>query len=122
MSARPRILIVDDEEMILRSLTRLLVRAGHDVVTRASLADARAALATERVDVVVTDLRVGAASGLELIASARAMVPAPPVIVFSGLATPDDVAAALAAGAAAVVAKPVVPAELVAAIAAALRG
>jgi DNA-binding NtrC family response regulator len=114
-------LIVDDEEMILRSLTRLLVRAGYEVVTETRVGAARAALAAAPVDVVLTDLRVAGASGLELLAAAQALEPAPRVIVFSGLAGPEDVAAAMRAGATAVVKKPVVPADLLAAVATAAK-
>ena len=119
MSGGARVLIVDDEELILRSLSRLLVRAGYDVVAHTSVAAARAALAAAPVDVVVTDLRVAGTSGLTLLATTSAMDPAPRVIVFSGLASTEDIAAAMRAGAVAVVRKPVVPADLLAAVAAA---
>jgi DNA-binding NtrC family response regulator len=121
VSAGTRVLIVDDEELILRSLSRLLARAGYDVVAETTVGAARAVLAAPGapVEVVVTDLRVAGTSGLELLATTRAMERAPRVIVFSGLASTEDIAAAMRAGATAVVRKPVVPADLLAAVAAA---
>ena len=116
----PRVLIVDDEEIVLRSLSRPLARAGYEVVARGSLPEAAAVLAAEPIDVVLTDLRVGRASGLDLVAAARALPRPPGIIVCSGLAGTEDIAAALAAGATAVVKKPVVPSDLVAAVAAAV--
>jgi two-component system response regulator RegA len=117
-----RLLLVDDNALLLRSLTRVLSRAGFDVVAHDTLADARAALRGDpTIAVVLTDLRLGTSSGLELIAIARERDPAPGVVVLSGVASPDDIAAALAAGAAAVIRKPAQPAELVDAVSAAAR-
>lgn len=117
-----RVLLVDDNALLLRSLTRVLARAGFDVVAHDTLAAAATALRDDpTIAVVLTDLRIGTATGLDLIAIAREREPAPGVVVLSGVASPDDVAAALAAGAAAVIRKPVQPSELVDAVSAAAR-
>jgi DNA-binding response OmpR family regulator len=119
---RPRVLVVDDNALLLRSLTRVLARAGFDVVGHETIAAAAAALRADRtIAVVLTDLRIGTTTGLDLIALAGTLESRPGVVVLSGVATPDDVAAALAAGAAAVIKKPAQPAELVAAVLAAVR-
>jgi two-component system response regulator RegA len=117
-----RVLLVDDNALLLRSLTRVLTRAGFDVVAHDTLAGAEAALRDDpTIAVVLTDLRLGTDTGLDLIAIARQREPAPAVVVLSGVASPDDVAAALAAGAAALIRKPVQPSELVDAVSAAAR-
>ena len=121
MTVRPRVLVVDDEELLLRSLTRMLTRAGYDVVARSTFASAAAALRDPPpVAVVLTDLRLGSESGLDLIRIARELVPPPGVIVFSGAADADDVDAAMGAGAKMILRKPVQPAELVEAVASAM--
>jgi response regulator NasT len=124
VDVRPRrVLVVDDEELLLRSLARLLSRAGFEVVSHLTVADASAALqADPEIDVVLTDLKLGLTSGLDLIPVALSSRARPGVIVFSGAAAMEDVDAALAAGAAAVIRKPVHPSELIAAIEAVVAG
>jgi DNA-binding response OmpR family regulator len=119
---RPRrVLVVDDEELLLRSLTRLLTRAGFDVVPHLTVAEAAAALREDpEIAVVLTDLKLGRASGMDLIPVAASSQRRPAVIVFSGAAAMEDVDAVLAAGARAVIRKPVQPSELIATIAAVL--
>jgi DNA-binding NtrC family response regulator len=111
-----RVLVVEDEELLLRSITRLLTRAGFDVAGHSDVAGARAELAGPgRVDVVITDLALGTASGLDVIDAAHQRDPDLVVLVFSGAAH-DEAATALGAGAAAVLPKPVVATQLIAAI------
>lgn len=116
-----RVLIVDDEELLLRSMMRMLGREGYDVVARSTLASASEALreAQPPFDVVLTDLRIGRDSGLDLIRIAAQLVPPPGVILFSGAADADDVDAAISAGARLIIRKPVQPADLISAVAAA---
>jgi len=67
-----RILVVDDEPALRDSLRRLLVRQGHTVEECADVPTAAARLASSAFDLLITDLRLGEQSGLELIAQARA--------------------------------------------------
>lgn len=55
---RTRVLVVDDEPAICRALSIALTRAGYDVLTAQSGDAALSMLATERVDVMVIDLRI----------------------------------------------------------------
>ncbi len=65
-----RILVVDDDPRLRDSLRRALVRLEHEVVEAGSLEEALERLATP-VDLLVTDIRLGTGSGLDLIAQAR---------------------------------------------------
>ncbi|MEO8519755.1 MAG: sigma-54 dependent transcriptional regulator [Acidobacteriota bacterium] len=65
-----RILVVDDDPRLRDSLRRALVRLGHDVTEAGSLDEALERLATP-VDLLVTDIRLGSGTGLDLIAQAR---------------------------------------------------
>jgi two-component system KDP operon response regulator KdpE len=58
MQQRTRVLIVDDEPAICRALYLALSRAGYDVLTAQSGDGALSMLASERVDVMVIDLRI----------------------------------------------------------------
>lgn len=95
-----RVLIVDDDADVLRALVRDLERAGFEVV--AATAPPRAALL---VDVVITDLRLEASDGVDTLEAVQRAAPGRPVVVLSGLCTPERDEAAIRAGAEAVVPK-----------------
>jgi len=80
------VLVVDDEPSI-RLLCRInLELEGYEVAEAASLADARAALASRDVRVVVLDLHIGHESGRTLLDEIRARTPSIPVALLTGSA------------------------------------
>jgi PAS domain S-box-containing protein len=80
---RPRVLHVDDDHDVLALVTHAL-RATADVVSADSIESARRALATDRIDLVVLDIMLGADSGLDLLPDLRdSFGDAIPVIIFS---------------------------------------
>jgi PAS domain S-box-containing protein len=80
---RPRVLHVDDDYDVLALVTHAL-RATADVVSADSIESARRALATDRIDLVVLDIMLGADSGLDLLPNLRdSLGNAIPVIIFS---------------------------------------
>jgi CheY-like chemotaxis protein len=87
---RPRILLVDDDELLLNSLTEIL-GASYEVTATASLTAALSYVRTQPdFDVVVTDLALGppsdkGAKAISLIEELRAEHPLVPIVVFSGL-------------------------------------
>ena len=94
----PSLLIVDDEALIRRSLEGALGREGYDVVTAASLADARASL-REAYDFVLLDVWLPDGSGLDLLGEIRAQAGETQVIMMSGHATVDAAVQATRLGA-----------------------
>jgi DNA-binding response OmpR family regulator len=89
---RLRILHVDDDHDVLALVTHAL-RSTADVISADSLESARRALATERIDVVVLDIALGADSGLDLLPGLRDFLGnALPVIIFAnnGAGAPCD--------------------------------
>ncbi|HJQ55354.1 MAG TPA: response regulator, partial [Vineibacter sp.] len=99
---------------IVEEMGGFLRRRGHDVVTAQNVATAVAALdAAGPFDTVLTDLRMPGAGGLDIVQACRLRPrPRPTVVVMSGLAGPRETAAALDAGAAWVLSKPVKPRDL----------
>ena len=104
MSAK--ILIVDDEDLIRWSLSQDLGAAGYRTVAVPDLASALRALEEEPPDVVLTDLRLGGDSGIEVLKAARAAQPGLPVVLMTGFADFASAVEALREGAADYITKP----------------
>jgi DNA-binding response OmpR family regulator len=108
------VLVVDDESRIRAGIVRLLAGQGHRTVEAADGDEAMLALATSRVDLVILDLVMPGANGMQIISMLRDRGSAVPVIVLSAV---EDVAATIQAldlGAVDFIRKPFVPAELLA--------
>ncbi|HSJ07985.1 MAG TPA: sigma-54 dependent transcriptional regulator, partial [Longimicrobiales bacterium] len=93
------ILIVDDEPNIRRLLASLLAAEGHAVRTAASGEEGLAAVTEAEPDVVLLDLALPGAGGLEVLAALRTSNPALPVVMMSGRATLTDAVQATKIGA-----------------------
>ena len=66
-----RVLIVDDEPGILRSMSRVLTKAGFEVVTAESGEQAATLVGSSTFDVVLSDIQLGAMSGIDLLRHLR---------------------------------------------------
>ncbi|MDF1586302.1 hybrid sensor histidine kinase/response regulator [Marinimicrococcus flavescens] len=83
-AARPRLLVVEDDVLILLDLVQSLEAAGFEVEEAASAAQAREVLERVPVAALVTDLRLPDGCGEELAAAARRRIPALPVVFATG--------------------------------------
>lgn len=81
----PTILIVDDDDVTRAGLTELLLNAGYQAFSASSLQDGLRALKEHTPDLLITDVRLGAFNGLQLLATNPTVVP---TIVVSGFADP----------------------------------
>ena len=79
-----KVLLVDDEMSILRSLERLLVRSGYRVFTATSGADALLRLQQDKCQVIISDFRMPEMSGGELLANVKRLYPEAVCMVLSG--------------------------------------
>lgn len=111
-----QVLLVDDEELILRAMARHLTRAGHDSVCVTGAAAALALLAKQRFDVIVSDILMPRVGGLELLREVRRVALDVPVILMTGAPETETATAAAELGAFGYVAKPFDTARLVALI------
>jgi EAL domain-containing protein (putative c-di-GMP-specific phosphodiesterase class I) len=87
MASHLRLLLVDDEEAILRSFAMFFVRQGATVEAVSSGRAALEQMQARTFDVVVCDIRMPEMSGLEFLKNVRAFDPDLPVILMTG--TPD---------------------------------
>ncbi len=85
-----RVLVVDDERSLRDVLEVLIASQGHSVLLAKSVDEARATIATNDLDLVVTDLRLEPrGDGLDVVAAARARPEPPEVIVMTAFGTRD---------------------------------
>ncbi len=94
-----RVLVVDDELSMREYLELLLGRAGYQVLTAASSSEAIARLTSDEVDLVVSDMKLGHGSGLDVLRAARAQGAAPEVILITAFSTPESAVEAMREGA-----------------------
>ena len=92
-----KILVADDEQNLRRVLAALLRREGHDVVQAASGLEAIEHLG--EVDVVITDLRMPGADGMEVLRTATKNHPHIPVIMITAYGSVGQAVEAIKAGA-----------------------
>ena len=108
------ILVVDDEESLVHLAEEVLASLGYEPVgclgAQQALRLFRAA--PQRFDAVLTDVIMPEMSGVELLAELRRLRPQLPAILVSGYGGPDLKSAAQAAGAQAVLTKPLAAFEL----------
>jgi PAS domain S-box-containing protein len=81
---RLRILFVEDNELVRTSTTELLRTFGLDLIEAASASEAERVLREERVEVLLTDVDLGGASGVDLAIGARRRKPSLRVIFLTG--------------------------------------
>ncbi|HEU4401940.1 MAG TPA: sigma-54 dependent transcriptional regulator [Candidatus Polarisedimenticolia bacterium] len=109
---RGRVLVVEDEPYVRISLGELLRARGFDVDLTSTVADALAALGRAPVDVVLSDLRLPGADGLELVRRLQAASPEVPVVILTGQGTIASAVECIKAGAVDYILKPADPGAL----------
>ena len=115
-----QVLVVDDDPKALLYARGILEDAGHRVIVTGDPDEVIVLLKTHRPDLVLLDLLLPGADGIELMQSLPALADRP-VIFMSAYGRDETIARALEIGAADYVVKPFSPTELVARIKAAMR-
>lgn len=98
--------IIDDDQSVRFVVERSLRRIGHQVRGIETIKDARSALAHNRPDVLITDIRLEDGNGLELLSELRETHPRLPVIVMTAYSDLNNAVAAYQGGAFEYLAKP----------------
>jgi ATP-dependent Lon protease len=106
MNRRARVLIVDDEEIARKNLAHVLGKEQYDVVTAADAEAGLHELDASEFDVVLTDLRMGKVSGMDLLETVRRKHPETRVIIVTGFATVPSAIEAMKKGAFHYITKP----------------
>lgn len=108
-----KILLVEDEQVLLKSLELRLKKDGFEVIPAKDGREAMNQLQTAIPDLVVTDVMLPFRNGLEVVRETKLKHPHVPVIVLSGLGQEQHVMDGFKLGADDYVTKPFSPQELI---------
>jgi DNA-binding NtrC family response regulator len=107
-----KILVVDDEPGVRKSLAIMLRREGYEAAEARDAAEALEQLGREVFDLVITDLRMGEVSGIDLLKAIGQANPTVPTIVVTAFGTVESAVEAMKLGAFDFVTKPFRPEEI----------
>jgi DNA-binding NtrC family response regulator len=86
---KTRILVLDDETIVLKRLGPALEKAGYAVEVFSRSADALARVRETSFDIVITDLKMQGLDGMQFLTKVKERSPQTEVIVITGFATMD---------------------------------
>ena len=121
MDAKASILVVDDEEVVRRSYARMLDELDCDAQSAADGEQALYAMEQRPFDVVLLDVRMPGAQGLDVLKAIKQRWPASEVVIITGYPTVESARQALQLGACDYLAKPADPDEVIDAARGAMR-
>lgn len=64
---KKRILVIDDEELLIRTMNRLLEKTGYDVFSVKNALDAETLVEEQEVDLIISDIRMPGKNGIEVV-------------------------------------------------------
>lgn len=111
--SQPIILIVDDEQANLDSLSRIMKREGFEVLQANNGKDGLELARRHKVNVLITDLVMPAMTGVDLLKAVRAIVPETEVVLMTAYGTVENAVEAMKQGAYDFVTKPLKRAHIV---------
>jgi DNA-binding NtrC family response regulator len=109
---KAKVLVVDDEEIVLKSCSRILKGEGHQVFTALSGHKAFEILASQPIDLVITDIKMPGMDGMELLERMKKEYPDILVIMITGYSTVQSAVQAMKLGAFDYIPKPFTPDEV----------
>lgn len=115
-----KILIVEDDISFCKLLEKFLSKNAYTVNLSFSAAEARLAIQKENFDLILTDLRLPDADGIDLLTEIKTDYPAIPVILMTGYSEVSTAVKAIKNGASDYISKPFNPDEVLAVISNAL--
>lgn len=104
---RARILVVEDDDRMRRSLQRMVTRWGYTVKSAASAEEADHLLSADRFDICLLDIELPRMSGLEFLTWALSRDSEMAIIMLTGVDVPDVAVECIESGARTYLVKPV---------------
>ena len=115
------ILVVDDLAIVRLSLQRILTKAGYRVRDAEDVPSALAVLNEDRIDLILCDIQMPGASGLDLVKAIQNRIPDTSVVMVSSMEEAETAIECLQQGAFGFVLKPYQPREILVQVNGALR-
>jgi len=112
MDDKPKILIIDDEEIVRDSCVQILVRGNYDIKTASNGTDGLELVKEFQPDLTFVDLKMPGISGFEVLEAIHQIDPTIVTIVITGFATVDSAVDAMKKGSYDFLPKPFTPDEL----------
>ena len=116
VGAGRKLLLVDDDAPLRRSMARALERRGFEVLAAGGVAEARVLAQEHQPEFAVLDMRLTEGSGLDLVSSLRELRPEVRIVIVTGYGNIATAVAAIKAGAVDYLAKPVDADDVVSAL------
>ena len=111
-----KILIIDDDPVVLASCKRILEAESYVVSLTSSVLDALQMMEGKKFDILLVDVIMPEYDGMYLIGNVREKLPDLPILVMSGYPTPETISSGMQMGATRFIAKPFTPDELITAV------
>jgi len=108
----PRVLVVDDEAVVVNSVRKTLVRKGFQVEAAYNCKDALSQIFSHSYDLVLLDMKMSDGNGLDLLPKIKHQKPNLKVVIVTGYASVDTAVEAIQKGANDYMPKPFTPDEL----------
>ena len=109
---KARILVLDDEEIVLRSLVAFLKIEGHEVYGVETIAEAAEIVNTRPLDLILSDVYMPDGTGFKLLETVRKTHPDLAFVLITGYGTIEDAVQAIQCGATNYITKPLVDSEI----------
>ena len=116
-----RVLVIDDEMVVLDSVNKILTDEGYDVETNLSGREGLSRALDSDYDIVLTDIRMPDIGGMKVLRDIKRKKPSLPVVMITGYASVKSSVQAMKLGAADYVEKPFTPDQLIKAVDTALE-
>ena len=116
-----KVLVIDDEKVVVDSVNKILTDEGYDVTTNLSGRDGLTEALHADYDIVLTDIRMPDIGGMKVLRDIKRSKPSLPVIMITGYASVQSSVQAMKLGAADYVEKPFTPDQLIKAVDTALE-
>ena len=101
-----KLLVVDDDQGMLKTLSYILKDIGYDVVSRSLVTEAVEIIKEQTFDIIMSDIRMPGMNGVELIKKVKQTSPGTPVVMITAYTMHELVEEAKREGALAVFSKP----------------
>ena len=119
--AKARVLVIDDDQIVLDSISQILTDENYDVDVALRGGEGRDRAIRKDYDIVLIDIRMPDIGGIKVLRDIKQKRPALPVVMITGYATAPSAEMAMNLGAADFIEKPFEPEELLKTVASAIQ-